>query len=289
MNTSDIKIGFFGTPEHAVAVLNKLKTNGYDICFVVTTPDKPKGRKLILAPSPAKVWAEQEKIPVLQPETLKDNASLGEELKKYGCDVFVVIAYGKIIPESILDIPKKKSLNIHGSILPEFRGASPIENAILQDKKNTGVSIIRMDSLMDHGPILATKEVIYEPWPPTAEALGERIVDVGAQLLIDILPDWIRGKIIEKEQNHSAATLTRKITKEDGLLDFSADPYLNFRKIQAYHEWPQAYFFTEHDGKKIRIKVTGALFKESHLSIEKIIPEGGKEMRYEDFKRGNKQ
>ncbi len=286
MNQNNIKIGFFGTSEYAVTVLDYLKKVGHTIAFIVTTPDKPKGRKLIVTASPVKVWATEHNIPILQPENLKNNPVFEDQLRTYKCDVFIVIAYGKIIPDSILLIPPRKSLNIHGSILPELRGSCPIETAILQDKKNTGVSIIRMDNLMDHGPILASKEVIVEPWPPTVEVLGKAIVKTGAELLTEILPAWIDGSLPEKEQDHSRATITKKIQKEDGLINLSDDPHLNFRKIQAYHEWPQAYFMIKHKGKDMRIKITSASFKDEELIIEKVIPEGGKEMSYKDFQSG---
>lgn len=277
-----MRIGFFGTSEYSVMTLEKLIQAGFDISFVVTMPDKPQGRKMILTPTPVKVWAESHKIPVHQPEKLRD-PNLVETLKKYNCDVFVVIAYGKIIPDEILNIPKSKSLNIHASLLPKLRGSCPIETAILNDEKNTGVSIIRMDSEMDHGPVIAKKEVIVEPWPPTAEVLGNRLVEAGSDLLISILPDWINGSIKEEEQDHSQATFTKKIEKEDGLINLDDDSYKNYLKIQAYHGWPSAFFFIEKDDKKIRIKITKASFKNEELIIEKVIPEGRNEMNYKDL------
>ena len=274
-----IKIGFFGTPDYAVMTLDALNQASFDIAFVVTMPDRPQGRKMLLTPPPAKVWAEQHKVPVLQPEKLRDT-SFTDSLKKFECDVFVVIAYGKIIPDEILNIPKAKSLNIHGSLLPKYRGSCPIETAILEDEKKTGVTIIRMDSEMDHGPVIAMKDVIVEPWPPRAEVLGNEIVKTGSELLVSILPDWISGKLPEIEQDHSKATFTKKIEKEDGLIDLNDDGYKNYLKIQAYHGWPSAFFFIEKDGKKIRVKITQAAFIDGKLLIEKVIPEGKSEMDY---------
>ncbi|MEK7095188.1 MAG: methionyl-tRNA formyltransferase [Patescibacteria group bacterium] len=282
MNKEKIKIGFFGTPEHAVKTLEKLRGAGFDIAFVVTQPDRPQGRKLVLTPPPAKVWAEENKVPVFQPEKLKD-LEFQKKLVGYGCDVFVVIAYGKIIPESVLDIPKYKSLNIHGSLLPKYRGSCPIESAILSDDRKTGVTIIRMDKEMDHGPIVAKEEVIFEPWPPTTDGLREKIVEAGTNLLISILPNWVKGKIEEKEQDHSHATYTKMIEKEDGLIDLSDDPHKNYLKIQAYHGWPSAFFFAERDGKKIRVKITEASYHDGKLEIQKVIPEGKKETGYRDW------
>lgn len=292
-NKDTIRIGFFGTSDYSVMTLRSLADAGHEIAFVVTMPDKPKGRGLELAAPPVKAWAIRNDIPVLQPVSLRpglsgDDDDLIERLKSYDCDVFIVIAYGKIIPEAILDIPPAKSLNIHASLLPKYRGSCPIETAILDDEKRTGISIIRMDAKMDEGPIVAEKEIVYEPWPPTAEELGKRLVTEGAELLVRMLPDWIAGKISEREQDHSKATYARKILKQDGLIDRDdlkepANAYPIFRKIQAYHEWPGCYFFIEKNGKKLRVKITTALFKDGKLMIEKVIPESGKEMAYSDF------
>ena len=282
MNNKKIKIGFFGTPEYSVMTLEKLFQEGYDISFIVTMPDRPAGRKMIMTPPQAKVWGLAHNVSVYQPEKLRDEAFI-EKLKSHNCDVFVVIAYGKIIPDSILNIPKAKSLNIHGSLLPKLRGSCPIETAILNDEKVTGVTIMRMDSEMDHGPIIAKKEVIVEPWPPIAQKLGEEIVKAGSDLLIQILPDWIEGKIKEEEQNHSLATYTKMINKEDGLIDLNDNPYNNYLKIQAYNGWPSAFFFIEKDGKKIRVKITKASFADNKLIIEKVIPEGKKEIDYKEL------
>ena len=274
----EIKIGFFGTPDYSVITLEKLHNAGFEISFVVTQPDRPSGRKMLLTSSPVKIWAEENSIPVYQPESLKDESFI-EAIKKHNYDVFVVIAYGKIIPENILNIPRAKSLNIHGSLLPRLRGSCPIETAILNDEKNTGVTIIRMDSAMDHGPIVAKKDVVVEPWPPQARTLGKAIVEAGSDLIVSILPDWVEGKIKEEEQDHALATYTKKIQKEDGLLDLKEDPYKNYLKIQAYDGWPSAFFFKDEK----RIKITQASFHDGKLTIEKVIPEGKSEMDYKSL------
>lgn len=277
-NTRKIKIGFFGTPEYAVLTLDTLFAAGYEISFVVTMPDRPKGRKMLPTQPPAKIWAIEHAVPVFQPEMLR-NESLVENLKKFECDVFVVIAYGKIIPDSILNIPMFKSLNIHGSLLPRYRGSCPIETTILNNDRNTGVSIIRMDSEMDHGPVIAERNVDVLSWPPKADVLGKAIVETGSDLLVSILPDWLDGKIVEKVQDHSLATFTTMIKKEDGLIDLSADPYRNFLKIQAYDVWPSAFFFVNDK----RIKITQASFENGKLTIEKVIPEGKNEINFLDL------
>jgi methionyl-tRNA formyltransferase len=158
---------------------------------------------------------------------------------------------------------------------------------MLEDTKKTGVSIMVLDKEMDHGPIIAQKEITIDEWP-TYEDFEENMAKEGAKLFAQILPDWIASKIESQEQDHSKASYTKKIIKEDAEIDLNADPYTNFRKIQAYHEWPEAFFFINHKDKKIRVKITDASYKDGNLIIQKVIPEGGKEMGYEDFLRGYK-
>lgn len=275
MQNKNIKIGFWGGPEYSVLTLLKLHAAGFTISFVATSTDQPKGRNLVLTPPPAKVWALEHNIPVLQPENLKDEAFVAQ-LASYDCDVFVVMAYGKIMPDSILSIPKGKSLNIHPSLLPKFRGPCPIESAILADEKETGVTIMLMDSDMDHGPIVEQKVVVMENWPPTAQELGEKLVNVGADLLVSLLPSWIEGKITPRDQDHSLATYTKKIKKEDGLIDIAGDHYQNYLKYKAYKGWPSVYFFKEN----IRVKITQASYTDGKFVIEKVVPEGKSEMDY---------
>ncbi|MSR71163.1 MAG: methionyl-tRNA formyltransferase [Candidatus Taylorbacteria bacterium] len=274
-------IAFFGTPDRAVWTLDILHASGFTPAVIITQPDKPQGRKLVLTPPPAKVWAQEHNIPVLQPQKLDEGFSA--ELLKYEIELSVVIAYGKIIPKSILDIPKHGTLNIHGSLLPKYRGASPIESAILNDDKDTGVSIILMDEQMDHGPIIAEEKVSNVNWPPTADELAREIVSTGAKRLVSIIPDWILGKITPKTQEHDQATFTKKISKEDGHIDLQDDPYKNILKIQAYQGWPGTFFFSAKNNTNTRIKITQARFENSKLIIEKVIPEGKKEMSYEEF------
>jgi methionyl-tRNA formyltransferase len=279
---------FFGSSRLSVIVLNQLFDLGLIPQFVVTTPDKPVGRKQIITPNVVKQWAVAKKIPVYDPVKLDLNFT--KQLREKFDDqnipqVFLVASFGKIIPTEIIDIPKNKTLNIHPSLLPQYRGPSPLPTAILEDTKNTGVSIMVVDEEMDHGPVIAQKEITVDEWP-IYEDFEKYMAKEGAKLFVEILPDWIEGKIEPKEQDHSKASYTKKIAKEDAEIDLSADPYTNFRKIQAYHEWPQAFFFIERKGKKIRIKIIDACYKDGILTIQKVIPEGGKEMSYADYKRG---
>jgi methionyl-tRNA formyltransferase len=275
-----INIAFFGTPDRAVYVLDELKAAGILPSLIVTQPDRPQGRKLALTPPPVKVWAHKEKIEVLQPEDLSDKNFI-KRLASGGFDVFVVVAYGKILKDEILDIPKHGSLNLHASLLPKLRGSCPIETAILQDDKDTGVSIIKMDKLMDHGPIIASKKVKPSRWPLPADLLAKELVTEGGKLFAQTLPLWVAGKIRAEEQDHSKATYTKKITKEDGLMDLSADGYANFLKWNAYKGWPGSYFFKSNK----RVVITDAQYVDGIFSIKKVVPEGKKEISWEDFSK----
>ena len=273
---------FFGSAIFSLYVLDELKKAGMLPIAVVTTPDKPKGRKLILTPNPVKVWALENSIPFFDTyQAAMEDARVRESA------VFIVAAYGKILPQAVIDTPKYKTLNIHPSLLPHHRGASPLQSAMLDDQKNTGVSIMRIDAEMDHGPIIAQKNISVSEWP-TYEIFEEMMAREGGKLLAETLPQWVTGKIAEKEQNHAIATYTKKIKKEDGEITFDPEAsseaqYAIFRKIQAYHEWPTAFFFADRNGKKIRVKITQASFSDGTLKIEKVIPEGKPETSFERF------
>lgn len=272
---------FFGTSEFSVTILNQLKLRGFLPSLIVSTPDKPQGRNLILTPTLTKIWAQENNIPIFQPATLKDETVV-EELKKYPANVFIVASYGKIIPQIILDIPARGTLNVHPSLLPKLRGPSPIEFTILQDQKQTGVSIMLLDAEMDHGPIIAQETYTVSEWP-TAVELEKILGEKGGELIANILPDWIAGKIEAVPQNHSLATFCQKIKKVDGQINLEEDAYTNFRKIQAYSGWPSAFFFITKNGKQIRIVIKQAEYKNNTLTIKRIIPEGKQEMNYTDY------
>jgi methionyl-tRNA formyltransferase len=284
MKNAELRIAFWGTSAFSVGVLEALAERGVLPDIIITAPDKPKGRNLIVTPPLTKKWAETHFISTFQPATL--DAEAIDALNGEGpWDLFIVASYGKIIPQAILDIPKHGTLNVHPSLLPKLRGASPIQSAILGEDK-TGVTIIRIDEKMDHGPIVAQKEVAVFPWPPKASELERVLAREGGKLLAEIIPKWTEGKINAREQEHDQATYTKKFSKEDGLIDLAGDPLTNFKKIQAFDVWPRTYFFTERHGKKIRVAITEADFADGKLVIKKVIPEGKKEMRYEDFLRG---
>ena len=283
---NEFRFVYFGTPKFAAIVLDELEQKGLLPVTIVTAPDKPKGRKLALSPSQVKVWATEHKIPVLTPEKIRDNDAFLQALRSYNADFFIVAAYGKIIPKEILEMTPHGILNVHPSLLPKFRGSSPIESAILSDEKYTGVTIMLLDEEMDHGPILAQRERIIKDWPPRGSELTEDLAHFGGSLLADIIPEYLSG-LKAFPQDHSRATFTKKIVKEDGLLDLEADVLLNYKKIKAYDQWPSTYFFAKHNGKQIRVRVTDASYKDGTLTLLRVVPEGKKEMSYEDFLRGN--
>jgi methionyl-tRNA formyltransferase len=231
------------------------------------------------------VWAERNDISTFQPSSLK-NPETVQALKDEGpWDLFIVAAYGKIIPQTILDIPKYGTLNVHPSLLPKFRGSSPIESAILSEETHTGVTIMQLDAQMDHGPVVAQRERVINDWPPKGSELTRDLAHFGGVLLAEIIPAWMNG-LGAHPQDHERATFTRKIKKEDGLIDLSGDSITNYKKIRAFDEWPGAYFFIDRGDKSMRIRITEAKLKDGALEIVRVIPEGKQEMSYQDFLRG---
>ena len=281
---NSIRFVFFGTPEPAVEILEELSAAGHQPALIVTNPDKPKGRNLKLTPSPVKAWAETNRIPVLQPATPADPDFL-YKLKAESYQLFVVVAYGSILPKELLLIPKCGALNVHYSLLPKYRGASPVESQILADDRDTGVTIIKMDEEMDHGPIVASKAVTVSPWPPAATELRKKYNEAAGKLLTEILPAWVAGNIQANPQDHTKATYTRKIRPEDRLIRMEDTPYQNYLKIQALAAWG-TYFFAKANNRNIRVLIKKASLKGSVLTIERVVPEGKKEMSYEEFSRG---
>ena len=281
---------FFGTSKFSVLTLDTLTSLGFVPSLIITSPDRPSGRGQKISPPPVRLWAKEKSIDVLQPDnyqdpqTIKDIKERSPFNREWG--LFVVASYGKILPSSIISIPKHNSLNIHPSLLPDLRGPSPIQEAILK-RQRTGVTIIRMDDKMDHGPILIQKTLDCEDWPMDYPSLERKLAITGAHLLAEIIPSWIMGEIEERPQNDSRATYTKQIQKEDAFLDLeNEEPEKLFRKIMAYKDRPRPYFFIETKNQsKLRVVVTEAEFKDGVLNILKIIPAGKKEIKYQDFQR----
>ncbi len=290
MNNLNTKFAFFGSSRLSVIVLDELHKLGLAPEFIVTTCDKPVGRKQIITPNVVKTLAQEKNILCFDPQKL--DADFINKIKEINikdgtevCPVFLVASYGKILPKNLIDIPSKKTLNIHPSLLPQYRGASPLPTTILEDTKNTGVSIMIIDEEMDHGPLIAQKAITIHNWTPYDD-FEEYMAREGALLFAEIFSKWINGEIETKEQDHSLASYTKKFSKEDALIDLTADPYTNWRKIQAFDGWLQSYFIINRNGKNLRIKITEANFENNKLEILKVIPEGSKEMSYADFERG---
>lgn len=277
---------FFGTPEFSTIILDELEKTGILPALVVTSEDKPVGRRLVITPPQVKIWAEKRNIPVLQAKTLRD-ASVENTIRTHAgaSSVFVVASYGKIIPKNILDIATHGSLNVHPSLLPKLRGPSPIESAILTENE-TGVTIILLDEEMDHGPILAQEKTVTREWPAYADELETMLAHQGGALLAQILPSWLAGTVHAVPQEHDKATYCKKITKTDGLINLNDAPELNMRKVRAFCGWPHAYMMYPYNGKDIRVIVTRASVEDGKFVPEIVIPEGKKEMSFEDFKRG---
>jgi len=285
MFNKDLKIAFFGNSEFSLIVLEELKKLGVMPDLVVTTPDKAQGRKMILTPSVTKVWAENNSVEYVEPVKLKDLDFI-KKISEY--NLFIVASYGKIIPQVLIDIPKYKILNIHPSLLPKYRGPSPLQEQILNDEKEIGVSIMIIDAEVDHGAVLAQKKVEVESWPAGFNKLQEILAKEGAKLLAQTLPDWISGKIKAKEQDHNQATFTKKVEKTEGLINLSDDSYKNYLKILAYEDWPGTYFEVNKNGQKIKVLIKKAKLSGDKLEILEVIPEGKKKMDYKSFLNGLK-
>lgn len=283
---------YFGTSEFSIYVLEQLTARGITPCAIVTVPDRPAGRKMELTPPPLKTWAIEHGVTFFQFEKLKEENTI-ETLKMLNPDVFIVASYGKIIPEAILQIPKHGALNVHPSLLPKLRGATPLQTSIIQDMEYTGVTIIQMDKEMDHGPIIAMHEEKIPGWPLTYPALEKYLAIKGVDILADSLEGYISGKLKMTEQAHENATFTKKIEKQDGLISLDelrgTAGWNTFLKYNALIEWPGLFFFarkgTSSDGIDIRVKIKEASWNTALETMEilRVIPEGKKEMTWKDF------
>lgn len=273
-----MKIAFFGTPEIASIVLEELKNANLIPNLIITNPDAPVGRKQILTPPPVKIWAQNQSIPITQPLSLK-NPDLLPEITDQEWDLFIVVAYGKIIPSWLLAKPKYGTINVHPSLLPKLRGASPIRSAILNDIKDTGVTIMLMDEELDHGPILYQEKTPIETssWPIDGQELDKVMSHQGGRMLAKIIPDYIQGRISLTSQDHKQATFCTKITKD--MSELTIDPYhlpegetayKILLKIRAFAGWPETFFI--HNNKRYKIKQ--AKISNNKLEILRVVPEG---------------
>lgn len=261
---SQIKIAFFGTPRLAQIALTNIFDSPYKPSLVVTSPDASVGRGRQLTPSIVKKTAQELNLPIHTPHDLKDFS------EKF--DLAILVAYGKIIPQRVLDIPKFGFLNIHPSLLPLYRGPSPIQSAILNGDSKTGVTIIKLDEQIDHGPILGQKEISIEN-NDTHLSLIEKLGTLGSNLLLDLLPSYLSGKAELTEQEHQNATQTNRINKKDGFIelkDIQSEKNLN-EKIRAFYPWPTVWTKLEN-GKILKL-----------LPQQMVQPEGKKTNGCEEF------
>lgn len=277
MNPNIPKFIFFGTPYVARDTLSHLVESGYIPSLVVTAPDAPKGRGQNMTPCETKVWALEHGLSVITPE--KITKEVITELSSYGTEYALVVAYGKILPQALIDIFPRGVLNVHYSLLPRYRGASPVETALLHGDTVTGVAIQKMVKELDAGDVLEAEEVSILPEETTLE-LRPRLVHIGAELLVTTLPRFLDGTASYTPQNANQVSHTHKITKTDGELHLTADPLTNWNTYRAYAENPGTYFFRERGGKRIRVKIKTAVFDGKTFTPVRVVPEGKKEMDY---------
>lgn len=249
-----MRIIFMGTAELACPSLEALASCPlYNVAGVITQPDRPKGRELRLTPSPVKIVAQKLSLPVFQPEKIR-HASAFETLSQLKPDIIVVAAYGQILPRSVLELPAKGCINVHASLLPKYRGAAPIQWSILNDDGSTGITIMKMDEGLDTGDILA-QQATQITEIDDAQSLHDRLAKIGASLLMQTVPELLSGNITSRSQVNSEASYARKITKEDGLIDWNQPAIANWNRIRAFNPWPGAFSFLEQGSEKIMIKI----------------------------------
>lgn len=287
-----LKIIYFGTPQFSAYILDRLIESAqnpqafrlhiggvnvnqlkFEIQTVVTSPDRPMGRLKEPRSSAVSQVASKHNIPTLKPEKL-DRDFIPAHLSLLASDLFIVASYGKIIPQALLDIPRLGAINVHGSTLPKYRGASPIQAAILNGEKETGVTIMLMDAKMDHGPILSTKKLSISE-QDTFDSLSIKMSQESVPLLLQTITDFVSGKIKPKPQDHTQVTFCKLLSKEDGFfaIDHSPSPEILDRMIRAYYPWPTAW--TKWNGKIVKL-----------LPKQLVQIEGKKPVKLADFLRG---
>ncbi len=302
----NISIGFFGTSIFALKALSKLYENQVNIKFVVSQTPKPSGRGNRISDSPVGDFAKKKNLSLLCPNKLDEE--FYNQISSYNIDFIVVVAYGKLLTRKILRLPKFFCLNIHASILPKWRGAAPIQRAILNSDKKTGVSIMILEENLDSGPVIMNKAICIEK-NDNAGTLHEKLSVIGSELILKALEDIFNNKYSTKKQKESEATYAEKILKSETKIDWSENAQIINNKVRAFYPWPGAWTYLHKKNKKIRIKIVEtevinspeALSKEnlraaeknlivkcneSYLKIKKLQPEGKKILNYSDFLNG---
>lgn len=242
------RVVFMGSPDFALPSLEALYAET-DLVGVVTQPDRPVGRGRASLPCPVKARADELGLPTYQPRSLKTLEAMGQ-LIAWKPELIVVTAFGQILPQELLDLPAFGCLNVHASLLPRWRGASPIQAALFTGDEKTGVSIMRMDAGLDTGPVLAKREVPIRPGT-TGDELSSQLAHLGAQVLLEVLPAYLSGELQPQPQPSTGASYAPKIKKTDGLMDFDQGAEVLLRLVQAFHPWPGTYF--DLDGKKLKV------------------------------------
>ena len=303
-----LQIIFMGTAELSCASLDSLARDGqFSVAAVVTQPDKPRGRDLKLQPSPVKALAEKMRLPVFQPAKARDEKFISQ-LRGLEPDLIVVVAYGQILPQSILDLPRHGCLNVHTSLLPKFRGAAPIQWAIATGESETGVTIMQMDAGLDTGPIVSQRRTPILPADDSA-TLHDRLAQLGAELLAQTIPDFVAGKIRPVPQPAEGASHAPKIKKEDGRIDWSRPAGMIWNRLRAFTPWPGAFTswkltsniqllkiwkaevadMTGPPGAVLSADKTGIIIAcgQNSLRILELQREGGKRLTTEQFLAGH--
>lgn len=244
-----MRLIFMGTPDFAVGTLAALVRAGHEVVLAVTQPDKPQGRKQTLVPPPVKEKALELGIPVFQPERVREPDAI-QKIKEYEPELIVVAAFGQILPKELLELPKYGCINVHASLLPKYRGAAPIQWAILNGDDVTGVTIMRMDVGLDTGDMIAKTEVVIAP-EDTGGTLFDRLAEAGAHLCVETIPSIVDGTAVYTPQDERAATKVGMIKKQDGRIDFSRSAKMIEYQVRGLNPWPSAYTFLA--GKTLKI------------------------------------
>lgn len=236
-----------GTPDFSVPILRSLVATDYEVVLVVTQPDRPKGRKRVITPSPVKAEAEEQQIDVFQPERLKDNYG---EILAYEPDLIITAAYGQLLPNELLEAPKFGCINVHASLLPELRGGAPIHYAIIKGKKETGITIMYMVEKLDAGDILTQRSIPIEQEDHVG-SMHHKLSIAGSELLLETLPPLFADKLVPKKQDNAKATFATNIKREQEKIDWSRDNQEIYNHIRGLHPWPVA--FTTYEGKVMKL------------------------------------
>jgi methionyl-tRNA formyltransferase len=298
-----LRLVFCGTPRFAVPTLRKLADAGFNLRLVVTQPDKPRGRGLELSPSPVKQCALELGLPITQPDKIKNSEEFRTQLGASSADAIVVVGYGRIIPQWMIDLPELGNINLHASLLPKYRGAAPIQWAIASGETVTGVTTMRIDAGLDTGDILFQRQVPIEP-DDTSETLAPRLAEIGAQLMVETLHGLQAGTVQPQPQDNGKASLAPILKKEDGQIDFQGTAQEICNRLRGFQPWPGA--FTSFRGKNLNIwaavPVAGAprpgeigidanhlllgCADHTALDVLELQPEGKKRMPARDFIHG---